>query len=61
MGSHFVLQGIFPTQGLNPDLLHCRQILYHLSHQGCPVTYWTFFLERSIKFNIIQFKSVLPP
>ena len=27
-------QGIFPTQGLNPGLLHCRQILYHLSHQG---------------------------
>ena len=26
--------GIFPTQGSNPGLLHCRQILYHLSHQG---------------------------
>ena len=26
--------GIFPTQGLNLGLLHCRQILYHLSHQG---------------------------
>ena len=31
--SHSLLQGIFPTQGLNPGLLHCRQILYHLSHQ----------------------------
>ena len=31
-----VLQGIFPTQGLNPRLLHCRQILYCLSHQGNP-------------------------
>ena len=30
----FLLQGIFPTQESNPDLLHCRQILYHLSHQG---------------------------
>ena len=30
------LQGIFPTQGLNPGLLHCRQILYHLIHQGSP-------------------------
>ena len=29
-----LLQGIFPTQGLNPSLLHCRQILYHLSHGG---------------------------
>ena len=36
MGSHFLLQGIFPIQGLNPGLLHCRQILYHLSHQGSP-------------------------
>ena len=31
--SHSLLQGIFPTQGLNPGLLHCGQILYHLSHQ----------------------------
>ena len=30
-------QGIFPTQGLNPGLRHCRQILYHLSHQGSPI------------------------
>ena len=29
-----LLQGIFPTQRLNPGLLCCRQILYHLSHQG---------------------------
>ena len=36
MGSHYLLQGIFQTQGLNPGLLHCRQILYHLSHQGSP-------------------------
>ena len=28
MGCHFLLQGIFLTQGLNPCLLHCRQILY---------------------------------
>ena len=27
--SHFLLQGIFPTQGLNPSLWYCRQILYH--------------------------------
>ena len=30
------LQGIFPTQGSNPGLLHCRQILHCLSHQGNP-------------------------
>ena len=29
-------RGIFPTQGSNPGLLHCRQILYQLSHQGSP-------------------------
>ena len=34
MGSHSLLQGIFPTQGLNPSLLHCKQIFYPLSHQG---------------------------
>ena len=34
MGCHFLLQRIFPPQGLNPGLLHCRQILYLLSHQG---------------------------
>ena len=36
-GCHFLLQGIFPTQGLNSGLLHCWQILYHLSHQGSPL------------------------
>ena len=30
---HFLLQEIFPTQGLNPGLPHCRQMLYRLSHQ----------------------------
>ena len=33
-GLHFLLQGIFLIQGSNPGLLHCRQILCHLSHQG---------------------------
>ena len=36
MGSHSLLQGIFPTQGLKSGLLHCRQITYQLSHQGSP-------------------------
>ena len=34
MSHHSLLQGIFPTQGSNLGLLHCRQILYHLSYQG---------------------------
>ena len=36
VGCHALLQGIFPTLGLNPGLLHCRQICYRLSHQGSP-------------------------
>ena len=34
VGCHFLLQGIFLTQGSNPGLPHCGQRLYHLSHQG---------------------------
>ena len=37
MGCHFLLQRIFQTQGLNLGLLYCRQMLYHLSHQGMAV------------------------
>ena len=36
VGSLSLLQGIFPTQGLNPGLSHCRWILYQLSHKGSP-------------------------
>ena len=36
VGSLSLLQGIFPTQGSNPGLPHCRWILYQLSHQGNP-------------------------
>ena len=40
VGSHSLLQGIFLTQELNPCLLHCRQILYCLSHQGSTIQCW---------------------
>ena len=43
VGSLFLLQGIFPTQGLNPGLPHCRQILYQLSHKGSPVLEWVAY------------------
>ena len=36
VGSLSLLQGIIPIQGSNPGLLHCRQILYQLNHQGSP-------------------------
>ena len=36
VGFHALFQGSLPIQGSNPGLPHCRQILYHLSHQGSP-------------------------
>ena len=36
VGSLSLLQGIFPTQGMNPGLLHCRQIPYQLKHWKSP-------------------------
>ena len=42
---HALLQGIPPTQGLNPGLLNCRQILSHLSHQRSPrILEWVAYL-----------------
>ena len=43
MGSPSLLQGIFSTQGLNPGLLHCRWILYQLSHREAQ-EYWSGWL-----------------
>ena len=64
---HFLLQGIFPTQGSNSGLLYCRQILYPLSHQGSQskwllllscvqllVTPWTAACQASLSFTISQ-------
>jgi len=39
-GCHALPVGIFPTQGLNPGLPHCRRILYRLSHQGNNLTHF---------------------
>ena len=44
MGSHSLLQGVFPTQGSNLGLLHCTQILYCLSQQGSPFIFTYFKL-----------------
>ena len=49
MGSHALLQGIFPTQGSNPGLPNYRQILYYLSHQGSP----KFVLKYLIFFGVV--------
>ena len=54
MGCHFLLQGIFLSQGWNMGLLHCRQILYHLSHQGSPYVYYTPIKKKnSLKFEYL--------
>ena len=39
VGCHFLFQRIFPTEPSNLGLPHCRQILYHLNHQGSPRSY----------------------
>ena len=65
VGCHFLLQGIFPTQGSNPGLPHCRQTPCPLSHQGsgsrtgAPRTYewpWAFFYLRKLK-NVKKSKN----
>ena len=50
-GSHFLLQGIFPTQGLNPSLQRCRQTLYHLSHQGTLQRQNLFLIHFQVFYN----------
>ena len=48
VGGRSLLQGIFPTQGLNPDLPHCKQILYQLSHQRRPrILEWVAYSSSS--------------
>ena len=48
VGSLSLLQGIFPIQGLNPGLPHCRQILYQLNHMGSPrILEWVLFSSAS--------------
>ena len=60
VGSCSLLQGIFPTQGSNPGLLHCRWILYQLSHKGSPPAekgewYWGW-----PKYLFRFFQNILP-
>ena len=60
MGSLFLLQRIFLTKELNWGLLHCRQILYQLSHQGSPDTLLLLLtLILSFYFNLtLIFKNL---
>ena len=52
VGRHSLLQGIFPTQGVNPSLPHCRQILYQLSQEGSP-----FIVKLLLKYSPNKFWS----
>ena len=54
VGCHFLLQRIFPTQGSNPGLPHCRQMLYHLSHQGSPRQLFFTFLRAEYSYNCLE-------
>ena len=62
-GLPFLLQGIFPTQGSNPGLLHCRQILYRLSYKGSPLplpktslNIWKFAIHVLLKPGLENFE-----
>ena len=50
MGSHSLPQEIFLTQGSDQSLLHCREILYHLSHQGSPYLNNSLYKVQSVPF-----------
>ena len=49
VGCHDLLQGIFPTQGLAPGFLHCRWILYHVSHEGSPTVHAMLCYAKSLQ------------
>ena len=62
VGSLTLLQQIFPTQELNQGLLHCREILYQLRHQGspdCNYTYHESWLATIIKVILTFFFHLL--
>ena len=53
VGNLSLFQEIFPTQGLNPGLPHCRWILYQLSHQGSPDSWeWALFPQPASKHHL---------
>ena len=52
VGSLPLLQEVFPTQGSNPGLPLCRQILYQLSHKGSQI-------NRKEKFNFLKIIAVI--
>ena len=53
VGCHFLFQGIFPTQGLNLGLWHCRQLPCHLSHQRSLHKYTIIYLFTALVMNVL--------
>ena len=60
VGSRSLLQGIFPTQGSNPGLPHCRRMLYQLSHR---VLVYLFNIQHCVSVNLkfVIYSSPLTP
>ena len=62
VGCHFLFQGIFPTQASDLcllDFLHCRQILYPLTHQESPIyIYISIYTSIKTPFNIFIYKPI---
>ena len=56
-GVHLPKTGIFPTQGSNPGLPHCRQVLYQLSHRETPIWFSNFISET----KTLTWKDICPP
>ena len=54
VGSLFLIQGIFPNQGLNVGLPHCRLILHQLSHKGSPM----YKINSKFMYNTYAAKSL---
>ena len=61
VGCHALLQGIFPTQGSNPGLLHCRWILYHLIHLWDPAKLESHHLKMHQYVRIVIQSYLIDP
>ena len=59
VGCRALLQGIFPTQGSNPGVPHCRKVLYHLSYLGSPPVWMG--LIKSLKVKSLSKRDLLWP
>ena len=58
VGGLSLLQGIFPTQGLNPGLLHCRWILYQLSHKVANIL-MGYLCKEGYRVNVIWLGTIM--